>query len=68
MPHITCMDDVPSPTYTPPLLPPLCPVGEDKVVRVEAVFEPPQSGTATELLLERGTQQEQQVCYNSVAQ
>lgn len=35
-------------------------VGEDNIVRVEFVFEPPQQGSQDELLLERGTPQEAQ--------
>lgn len=36
-------------------------VGEDGLVRVEFVYEPPQQGSASDLVLERGTQQEQTV-------
>jgi hypothetical protein len=36
-------------------------VGEDNIVRVEFVYEPPQQGSQDELLFERGTPQEAQV-------
>jgi hypothetical protein len=36
-------------------------VGEDDVVRVEFIYEPPQSGSPTELVLERHTGEEQKV-------
>jgi hypothetical protein len=36
-------------------------VGEDNIVRVEFVYEPPQQGSQDELVFERGTPQEAQV-------
>lgn len=40
-------------------------VGEDNIVRVEFIFEPEQSGTATKLELQRHTPQEAQVMTGS---
>jgi hypothetical protein len=42
-------------------------VGEDNIVRVEFVYEPPQQGSQDELLFERGTPQEAQVRQGSTA-
>lgn len=38
-------------------------VDEEKNVIVEAIYEPPQSATATSLQLERGTEEEQRADY-----
>jgi hypothetical protein len=38
-----------------------CAVGDDNIVRVEFVYEPPQQGSQDDLIFERGTPQEAQV-------
>ena len=38
-------------------------MGDDSNVLVDAIYEPPQSATATSLQLERGTEEEQRADY-----